>query len=84
MNKFHILALIILAPMSILLFPALWLVFILVLIHGIYGSVRKLFIPRGHRIKHNMLKDHLTNRYGRDGAKIYKGLVDELRKKGYR
>lgn len=84
MNKFHIIALVALAIIATFLLPALWLVFILVLIHGIYGMVRGMFVPRGHRIKHRMLKDYLTHKYGRDGTAIYKGMVEQLRKKGYR
>jgi hypothetical protein len=41
--------------------------------------------PKGKRIRHGALRGHLDTEYGTtEGGKLYKEMVGELRKRGYR
>ena len=67
---------------------AFWLTlffFIIYILYVIYRWIERLMTPKGHRIKHGMLRGHLQSEYGtREGGKLYKEIVSELRRKGYR
>jgi len=53
--------------------------------YRIYRLIERLATPHGRRIKHGLLKGHLEAEYGTaQGKKLYKEMVGELRKKGYR
>jgi CDP-diglyceride synthetase len=60
------------------------LVVILYIIWRLYDFIQRLRTPHGKRIKHGMLKSFLKNKYGKDGTGVYKEMVKEMRKKGYR
>lgn len=60
------------------------LVVILYIIWRIYNFIQRILTPKGKRIKHGMLKSFLKNKYGKDGTGVYKEMVKEMRKKGYR
>ena len=66
------------------LFDIAIFVIILYVIWRIYDFIQRLRTPHGKRIKHRMLKGYLTNKYGKDGTNIYKDMVKEMKKSGYR
>lgn len=84
MNKWLILGFIILILLAWFLFPLLWLLVALIIILLVYRPIMRLFIPKGHRIKHGLLKSFLEQKYGKEGKSVYKEFVNELRRKGYR
>jgi len=64
-----------------------WLLIVIMIIYISYKLYRWLDrkMNPGKRIKHNMLKHYMTNKYGKDeGVRIYKDTVSELNKKGYK
>lgn len=68
-----------------------WLFWLSILIIGLYVFYRfyrwleHVMAPPGHRIKHGLLKGHLQQEYGtHEGRRLYKEMVGELRRKGYR
>jgi hypothetical protein len=65
-----------------------WLALLLIIVYIIYRAYRLIerwTTPKGHRIRHGMLRGHLEQEYGtHEGSKLYKEMVGELRKKGYR
>lgn len=67
---------------------AFWLsilVLIVYILYRLYHFVERAMTPHGKRIRHGMLKGHLEAEYGtREGGKLYKEMVTELRRKGYR
>lgn len=67
---------------------AFWLSILAIVIYIIYvikNIIERWMTPHGKRIKHGMLRGHLQNEYGtKDGGKIYKEIVGELRQRGYR
>lgn len=79
-----IIALVIMAFLASYFIPVLWLPIILIVLYLVFTNVRRFFVPKGHRIKHRMLKDYLTNKYGSDGKGVYKDIVASLRRRGYR
>lgn len=67
------------------LFGLLVFLLILYIIYRIYRMVERMMTPHGRRIKHGLLRGHLTQEYGtKEGGKLYKEMVGELRKRGYR
>jgi len=61
------------------------LAIILYLLFRVYRLVQRWMTPPGHRIKHGLLRGHLEQEYGtKEGGKLYKELVGELHRKGYR
>lgn len=89
MKLWHFIALGIgLAVVFFLVNPLFWLlVFILgcYLFYRLYRIIERWMTPHGKRIRHGALRGHLEHQYGiREGSKLYKETVGELRKKGYR
>lgn len=61
------------------------LVIILYFLLRLYRLIQRWTAPPGHRIKHGLLKGHLEQEYGtKEGGKLYKEMVRELHRKGYR
>lgn len=55
------------------------------IIYRILRRIDRRRAPEGKRIKHDMLKGHLMEKYGKRGGKqAYKDTVRELRRHGYR
>ena len=79
-----IIALVIMAFLASYFIPLLWLPIILIVLYLVFTNVRRFFVPKGHRIKHRMLKDYLVNKYGSDGKGVYKDMAASLRRRGYR
>lgn len=68
--------------------PVFWLCILILIVYVVYRLYRLLerwMTPQGKRIRHGALKGHLEKNYGtREGSRLYKEMVGELRKKGYR
>ena len=60
----------------------------IIIIYVIYRITKASWMskaPAGKRIKHGMLRGHLSQQYGtKEGNKVYKEMVKGLRDKGYR
>lgn len=71
-----------------LLNPLFWvfaLIFLFLILYRIYLLIERLSTPKGMRIKHGLLRGYLENEYGpKEGGKVYKEMVGEMRKRGYR
>jgi len=65
-----------------------WLAVLAVVLWGcytLYRFMQRLMTPHGKRIRHSALRGHLQQEYGtREGGKLYREMVSELRKQGYR
>ena len=66
------------------LFDIAIFVIILYVIWRVYDFIQRMRTPHGKRIKHTRLKGFLKQKYGNEGGKIYKDMVHEMRKSGYR
>jgi hypothetical protein len=68
--------------------PALFILcvalIIIYIIYRINKFIRWKTTPKGKRIKHKLLRSHLNAKYGKEGDGIYKEMVSELKKEGYR
>lgn len=50
----------------------------------LYKKLRWMSAPKGKRIKHKALKGYLTSNYGvKEGSRMYRDTVKELKDKGY-
>jgi len=66
-------------------FYLILVIIILYIIYRIYKIISRWRIPKGKRIKHAKLRGFLSQKYGKsEGIKIYKEMVQELRKDGYK
>ena len=55
------------------------------LLYTLYRFIERMMTPHGKRIRHGALRGHLQEEYGtKEGGKLYREMVGELRKKGYR
>lgn len=62
-----------------ILILAIWL------FYRLYRYLEHQMAPPGKRIKHGLLKGHLQQEYGiKEGSGLYKEMVSELRRRGYR
>jgi hypothetical protein len=66
------------------LFALALLILILYIVWRIYDFIQRMRTPHGKRIKHTLLRGYLSEKYGRDGGNVYKDMVKELKKHGYR
>ena len=80
-----ILSIIGMAVLFIFLSWLFWVILILFFVSIGYRLYKKWSIPRGHHINHGLLRGYLSETYGdQEGGKLYKRLVRELNRKGYR
>lgn len=53
-------------------------------LYRFYDWYMRIHTPKGKRIKHKLLKSYLNQKYGREGGNIYRDMVKEMKKNGYR
>lgn len=67
------------------LFVLCLLLVIIYILYLVFRFLERQMTPHGKRIRHGALRGHLETEYGtKEGGKLYKEMVGELRKKGYR
>ena len=89
MKIWHFIALGVFFLVTYYVIPVLfWLAVLIIIVYvlyRLYRLVERMMTPKGMRIRHGALRGHLEHEYGtREGRKLYREMVGELRKKGYR